>query len=286
MFEYNFFYRKHGVRQVTQLVSPPLSRLDTLDLPKRSIYHYLGNDPNEVGPGANHFLFRNVSKVIMIDTLEKLGDNLGSPRRLPIPVEPLLRKYFIKNRRFRPLRDLEASSRDNLTLVVYNYALLGRLYRYTRSLYTDYYRWWNIQSKVWDTISKTANVSDRHQFIELALPKVLPSIPDLRIGSEELNQRTVRLFTEPESRMILEIWKWLGEERERSLLKGITRHNAERVNLIFQDAGKWCVVNLGLLNQWRAAPKTELAKDPDAPKKGYTIDQIQKRFLRDRKSVV
>lgn len=280
MFEYNYFLRRYGVRLPAQLTSPVLAKTEELDFPKGSVFHYTTDNLNEVGPASDEFMFRNITKPIMLDHIIEAGDNKGNPRRLPIQSEPLIRLHRVKNNRYRPLRDIVSSSKDTFTLIVYSYSLIARNYRYTRSLYTDYFRWWNYESAIWKNIGKVAGLISRHQFIKLKLPLVLPSVANLRIGEGDLNQRIIKTFDTPESRMILEIWKWLGDNKKESLLSNIPDDKLDTVNIIFEESGKWTFINLGLLHSWRKPNKEELEANPELKEKGIDSDQLQKRFLK------
>lgn len=279
MFYYTNFYRKYGIRRVAQLQSPPLPLLDKLELPRNSIYHYMGDGLLDDGPKSDEFLFRNVNRPILLANVTDIGDSLGNPKRLTIPVEPLIRTFHAQHRRYRKLMDI-TQAREEIVTVVYSYAFIPRLYRYMRSLYSDYYRWHNTSAAVWKTIGQLTIDSSRNQFIQCKLPKVLPSLPELRAGTNGLNQRVAKMFNTPESMMILEIWKWLGDKRETSLINAIPKENYSKVNLVYTETNRWMVFNLGLLNSWRQATKQELALDPQANIQGFTPEQIQKRFLK------
>lgn len=277
---YDSFFRRNGVRKAEQLMSPPLPLLETLELPKNSIYHYVGDSPLEVGPASDDFLFRNITRPIMVGHIVENGDNRGTPRRMSVAADALVRNYHVKNRRFRMLRTLESSARDINTLVVYNYGALPHLYRYMRSYYTELYRWWNIEAAVWHKIGLVGAESDRQQFILCKLPTVLPSLSDLKMGEGTINQRTLKIFDSPEALMILELWKFLGANRPTSVISKVTDGHLDRVNLIFQESGRWFVLNLGILNKWRIATDTELETNPAANTKGILPAQMQRRFLR------
>ena len=280
MLFYEIFYRNYGIRKAEQLIQPPLPELERLELPKRSILHYYSANPLEGGPGSDEFLFRNVTKPIQMAHITENGDTKGQPRRIAVAVDPLVRKYHIKNRRFRVMRDLQQATRDDQTLVVYNYGFIPALYRYMRSYYSEYYKWMNVQAAVWKNIAAVAQESDRNQFVVCTLPKILPSLPDLNIGTQGVNQRMATIFSTGESLMLLELWKWFGSERADSVLNHVPANRLDRVNLIYQESGRWFVLNLGLLNSWRQATKEELAIDPTANTKGLAADQMQRRFLR------
>lgn len=290
MFEYNYFLRRYGVRRPEQLMSPILTKVDELDFPKNSIYHYRGDSPDEVGPGSDEFMFRKINKPIILGHITEIGDFKGNPRRIPLQVDALIRQHRVKNKRYRPLMDLESAARDNLSLICYSYCLIPQLYRYMKSLYSEYFKWWNQEAALWKNVAKVAKESDRHQFIRVRLPRILPSVPDYVIGaSGEVNQRTIKLFRDPESRFLLELWKWMGNERKSSLLGQIPEECLDRVNVIFEESGKWLFVNLGLLNSWRKDTKEEQAEKMERQQKGESVKintkgldvlQLQKRFIK------
>ena len=280
LYFYNSFYQKFGIRIAGQLVSPPLPKLELLDLPKQSILHYITTSPVENGPASDDYIFRNITRPIMVGHIVENGDVKGNPRHLALAPDTLIRTYHIKHRKFRLMRNVEAAARDSSTLIVYNYGLIPKLYRYLRSFYTMYYKWWNLQAAVWKNISTLAQTIDRNQFIICNLPIILPSVSDLRIGSRGVNQKVVRLFNSSESLMILELWKWFGEERKDSVLANVSDKDLNKVNLIFQESGKWFVMNLGRMNKWRIATKEELESNPEANVKGLAPKQLQLRYLR------
>jgi hypothetical protein len=72
--------------------------------------------------------------------------------------------------------------------------------------------------QAWKTIGKVSEVSNRQHFIEVQLPQTLPSLSALTVGETVMNQKTVKIFDSAESLMLLEIWKWLGNNRKSSSL--------------------------------------------------------------------
>jgi len=274
------FYLKYGIRVAGQLLSPPLTNLELLSLPKQSILHYVTVSPVEVGPASDEFIFRNITRPIMMDHVIENGDNKGNPRPLSVASGTMIRTYHIKHRRFRIMRELTNACKDANTLVIFNYGVIPRLYRYLRSYYTAYYKWWNTETAVWKKIAEVAGQVDRNQFILYNLPNILPSIADLRLASKGITQKTIKIFNSPESLSLLELWKWVGPDRKESALANVPDDKLDKVNIIFQESGKFFVVNLGRLNRWRVATKEELELNPDANTKGIDPKQLQMRFLR------
>ena len=94
-----------------------------------------------------------------------------------------------------------------------------------------------------------------------------------------VNSSLVRIFNTPEKLFILEIWKWLGDNRNDSFISVLDQTELLKTNLVFLIDNKWSILNLGYLNNWR---KT---KDKQAVNKhisGVVLEphQLQKAFLR------
>lgn len=316
MIFYNNFFRRFGVRTASQLMNPPLPKVDQLELPRLSIFHYVSESAVDIGPRSGEFLFRHIARPIPIMHQTELLSDKGMPRKIAVPVETEIRKYQMHHRRFRRQFNLQSGLRDQNVPFVMNYGFLTSLYRYQRSMYTEYNRWYNIASTVWQQIGKLAEMTDRNQFIEIRLPKVLPGVTDLRIASEAMvegevyferptealqivlesleepihswdqvsleamNQRTLRVFHTPETLMLLELWKWAGPLRANSLIAHVKDEHLDRVNLLFVESGRWFVLNLGVINRWRIATEEELLNNPDASQKGIAPVQMQRRLLR------
>ncbi|WP_233874319.1 hypothetical protein [Paraburkholderia adhaesiva] len=279
------WYRQFGVRRSNQLVQPPLPGMDRLILPRRSLFHYPGTGPLDDGPDMNQPEFRGNTKPILVHHLVRQSVNLGNPRPLPTPVTLLASRFFQKKRRYRKLMNFDTATRDDNTLCVFSYAFLWRVYHYPRSIYAGTYQWHNIHETLWMQVMEVANRSNRNQFIPLTLPAILPCLTDLKLGEMgELNhqpsQRIVKRFAAHESLMILEIWKWLGENRKSSILSHVPEDRLGRVNLILEESGRWFAVNLGTLNGWRVAKKEELEANPEANRHGFEPNRLQRYFLR------
>jgi hypothetical protein len=281
MFLYEYFYQHFGVRRSSQLVKPPLPGVNQLVLPRRSLFHYMGNGAMDSGPDTHQLEFNGIVKPIVVSNVFEQKTNVGNPRLVPTATAMVSSQWFQKNRRYKKLINFETGTRDETILVVMNYAFLWRMYRYPRSLYTAAFQWHNIAETMWMHAADIAATSDRHQFIPVTLPRVLPSIQDLtNAASNPLSSKTAKRFATHESLMILEIWKWLGENRKTSMLSHIPENRLARINLLMEESGRWFVVNLNTLNNWRVATKEELDANPDANQHGLEPHMFQKYFLR------
>lgn len=282
--EPSLFFRKYGIRNSNQLVKPPLPKLELLNLPKNSIFHYPGTSALDDGPVDTDPIFGQTQRPIYIDHISRISSTEGNPRVLVYDVNKQIRLHRTNNPRFRLFKDAETSYRDPFIHVCFSYSLIHRTYKYLRNYYTAYYQWYNLTSTIWNKIDEVTTyvpTINRNHYIEVDLPNILPSISSLNLAEKVMNQNTVKVFNSPESLMILDIWKWLGKNRSKSII-GLNLRSKEqydKINIIFKESGRWFVINLGVLDSWR---KSQPGEKPDGQEitKGLDPEQLQKRFLR------
>lgn len=278
---YDAYFRKFGIRKPGQLLSPVMVKTTLLELPQMSIYHYLGstNGLNKA-PDTNEYLFRFVTKPIAMEHVIENGANLGSPLRHKLAVTALIRTYHTRHRRYRLVKDLIPYENAGTTIVVENYGFIPLSYKYSRNILANYYAWYNQQAAFWERAAELSKTSLRNQFVKIGLPTSLPSITDLKMAAAKMNAQSIHHINEPEGFFILELWKWLGDQRAESLIAKIPEDKLSRINIIIEESGRWILLNLGILNQWRAATKAEREKDPEAQAKGMDYHQLERRILR------
>lgn len=291
MLYYEMFYRRYGVRLPSHLMTPIVTKMENFSFPKNSIHHFTVMDNIVLGPNANDYLYRDIEKKIFVSHVIEITDHKGDPKKVPIPLEPVIKNYHIKNKKFRRTYDISKNPIDENTLAVVNYALLTKSYRYMRNFYTEYNRWWNLQKTVWDQAGTIANTSDRNQFIFLELPQILPSVTRLNQFTDQFNQKLVTLFKDPKAMMILEIWKWLDPDiRHTSILGNIPKEVLNEINIVFVESGNFIILNLGIIDSWiyverKKNPEEKILlnvmkKSKEEQKVKFTVDRIRRMFLR------
>lgn len=268
------FFRKWGIRNPQYLMAPRMPSIESFFFPKDSIHHYVVYDGVSKHPASDEYFYRDIQKKIFVNHITDLADQKGQPRKMAIPVMPLVREFHIKNKRFRLTEKVETIKDENSLLTInYGFAPVG--YKYVKSFYAEYYKWWNIEKTLWSTINNITNLTNRQNFIFVNLPKTLPSLARLNMFSGIFNQELVKRFNTPEYLFLLEMWKWLSEDhRTESMMGNLTHQQLKRVNIVYQESGRFILINLGELNSWRAGSDVEDQKikiDPQA---------LQKRFLR------
>lgn len=286
---HELFYRRYGVRIPDQLMLPFMPSVDKFQFPRGSVHHYAHYDSVTDGPNSDEYLYRDITKKILMEHALTLKGNKGTPVVPGVSLMPFVRNFHLRNKRFRFLENAATVTKDELLLTVVNYDILRHGARYTRNIYSDYNKWWNVNATVWSKVNEVTKVSDRQHFIFAELPKILPSKNKLNDYSKLFTQATVTSFGGANAWFILELWKWLSEEyRDQSVIPNMTQEQLSKVNIVYQESGRFLMFNLGVLNKWRFVPmaKPATAEEKEAydkhQKQPVKIkpDQLQARFLR------
>lgn len=245
------YYRKYGVRLVFQLPNPHAVDINWIQLPQDAIYHYFGQDSSEIGPGNDDVLLKGYKHQIPVMHVQELRLFEGNVKHLPSNTAQVIRDYHHKHHKTKLIRSIAMALSDHNTAIVYNYCLINRLYRYQQSIYSAYYKWKNMFTTVVETMAEVANECNRNQYVVLNSPRIIPGISQLANAGRGLNQNLIKVFSDHNALVLLELWKFLGEERKESIFSKVTPEKYHLINFIFEDAGKWFVLNLGRLNSWR-----------------------------------
>jgi hypothetical protein len=278
---YNNYYKLYGIRRVQQLVAPRLFPMETFFFPRSATYHFVSHDDTTLNPDPSQAFLSVYNKRIMMDVVSELTEHKGNARKVASPVNVLVRPFLMKHRQFKVMRDAVSVIHDPATLTVVDYAYLQKLYRYTQTPLLSYYKWFNIEKTVWDTVLKLTNESERQNFVFVELPDVLPSVSSLRMFTQRLTNAILHVFDSPAKHFILELWRWIGDEaRETSLFGQFKQENLDKVNLVFTHNGKWCVLNMGQFNHWRKIEKEEMKAEGVTVGVTYTPVQLQKLMLK------
>jgi hypothetical protein len=272
---YPRYFRQHGCRLIQHLQAPVINTVDSLDLPKESVMHYLPENSILKGIPSDHWAVKQAERLAMVYHVEALAETAteGNPKRLPVMTNLIIRDYHRQNRKLKPVIDLERNIRDPKTPLVINYALLDELYRYTQSLYSHYYKQRNILDTFWTTLNEfTTKVPGRQHFFEIELPTPIPSLASFRFAESKLTLKLLEEFSTPEHLLILDLWHWLGINQATSSVAKVLPEAWPLCNVIIKHEQHWVWLNLGVLATWRMSI--------EGNETGISPDALQKRFLR------
>ena len=273
MLPFQLYYRRFGIRLPGQLLNPRIFEANLLTVPRGTFLHYLPVSQTELGPASDDLILRNVTRLTYITHVIRLTHLKGNPRSSMVMPGPMMQEYRRRHRKIRPMSKLEVADREEQNLLIANYALLPRLYKYIRSYFTQYYTWYNIRSTLWDTVNQYLKETTRHQFVQITLPDQIPALNQLRRAENTQTKETLEPFRSDSGFDLLDIWTWLGKDRSKSLMSKVAKKDLERVNLIIHHLGKWMVINLGTLDSWRADPDVKGSGGAEPP-------TFQLRFLK------
>ena len=272
---YSDWYKRRGIRRVDELKQLKLINEESFELPRESIVHYMTNNPNELGIHVNNFLIRQSTGFIGIEHVKKYTTMEGSPIKVPIDVNGLTRKYKNANRDIRPIVNFDSIVKNPENVIIINYALLNQLYSYRQSYLSSYYKFENITNTLIDNINKYSELSTRNQFINLSLPDQVPTYVQFKALKDSMNSTSLAPFNRQSTLIILELYKWISEDREDSIFNRLDEAAIDKVNLVFTESGKSSILNLGNLNKWRKS-----LENPDGKFAPTQLNHIFLSFIR------
>lgn len=280
--EFNEFFKKYGVRQAQHLINPVVHSSKTFIAPKRTFYHCIPTDAFQIAPDLSALVFQNNDAPVYLHNVIDLASQVGKPRPKEFNAMVAVRNIFIGNKRFRRLLEVNSRDRNLQEIVAANYAILYKRYQYTRSVYRDYYEWYNINRTICAEVARLMPLTARNHFLFLSLDKVaLPSrvTLDKAIMEDTVSTRTATLFKTPTNRWLLEFWKWLSDMPEKSMFTEISKADLTRVNFVITCGEKFIVINLGRLASWKKPTAAEIKANPKLAAAGFTASAFQRYFL-------
>jgi hypothetical protein len=268
---YSSFIKTRGLYKTSQLLNPPLHAETLVELPKSSVFHYIG-DEQETGPSQQFWLAKHAQRLVIVDHITTLSPNAtqGRPRALRGAIEAELRDYHTRYRRLKRVRDLQRDTREQTTYLIANYASLTRQYRYQTTYHAQMDAQHNRLLTLCDRANHYAQQLQRHQFIDCTLEQALPTLQRFKLASERMTRELVEEFSSFERTILLHVWWWLGHERESSAFNTLHPNTIPSINIRFIHQHRWVLINLGQFDQWRKETDEEGRFKPDA---------LQKRFL-------
>lgn len=280
MILYPKFYKATGVRLPKQLKNPILNNLMNIELPKNSYFHFTDQDPETLTIGINedNIFLSNLEKaskvVIFHQTDYSPSIDLKNFRvtRDTIQKQMVIKDYHRKHPNFAK-GFVDTSKVGIITnLIVKNHTLVGAEYGYVKTVLSEYDRLRNYWKSVFEDIVKTQMNDNRHHFVAIKLPRLIPSRSQLNKWETESKEVNWKKFNSEERYLFTEFYSWLKEDSNSIIPQDAKA--LERVNVIFYFGINYFVINLGLLKSWIIP---EIGKTDD--KQELLIADARKWFL-------
>ena len=254
---YDLFYRQRAIRRVPQLLSPVINDINDALLPKFSIYHYNPDNISLFGPLENNPWYRNDASYRFIKHITEFAVSPQGPiQRKPSNVSQYVQAYRKRHRSLRLLRDFFGVNRQANMIMVINYCLLNQLWKYRSHRFINYYRFINMYSTIIYTMNSLANQSDRQQFFEIRLPKLIPTRSMYRVLANDypkgLSTKFISNLQNDDDWLMFHLWLWLSPNKQYSIFNKINPNNLNKINIMLSESGKYALLNLGKLDEWRS----------------------------------
>lgn len=272
LLQYKMFFLKYGIRRKESLITPPTFQMEQLMLPRGSIYHH-SPSTNTIAPDVTDPVLNDEYRYIFVDHVMELSREDGSPRHNVGNYISQIRNYHLTNRKMFWLKRPLATVTDPRTLIVESYQALNETYVYKSTPLSFIDKWNNETTTIFNRI-KTLD-TDRHHFMVLEMPATIPARTQFINAERKADLTTTKPFKSTSGLFLLDMWKWLGLNRDSSLLGKYDQVTLNRINLIVKFENHFSILNLGLLDTWRKDPKIE---ENDMP--AFTPEQIQRGFLK------
>lgn len=275
LIEKDLFMWRFEVRKPDLLVMPPTAKQENFSFPKKSVYHFVSLDPLVKGPSDTDPHLSNIDKKMSVEHVRELSIVAGSPMQQGINLQTEIDTWHRTKKRFRKTRDTLAETTNDNVPAIFSYGFAQVPYRYTRSIFTERYKWLNLWATVFDKIAACKD-NPRSHFVFIPMPTHLPSLSkmDNAVGKPETS--FLQLMRNSDEWMVFDLWQWMNRElRSLTLIGRVPKEMLSKVDLVFEDSGRFMCLNLGLLDSW--------IEDPTRPKgnlQEFHHRDLQKRLLR------
>lgn len=250
------FYRQFGILKVDRFAKPEMHPVSEMNLPQSSIFHYFPTDPVGVGMDRNDPIFNGYKgKFVQMFHVKDytLKEPIGKFRVVNAGLVTDLMEFHRKNRFFRMTRDYTAALDNPKLLTVINYAAISAIHVYNETPLMMYERWYNRYKTLWATIAEVAGKTENQQYVVLDVPAVQPAQIDLiKYEDDGMSTTLMKRLDKEDKLVVADLWCWLGHHRSKSAISEVSEKDLMKVNVIFNEMGRWTVINLGLLNSWRS----------------------------------
>lgn len=275
MLLYRELMLKNGIRETSDLGSPPVAQGKDIILPTNSIYHYLDLDRRDFGEGDPILEKNDCKKVVVLKPPADFKSVIGISVRARSHVfqyDLAAQRFFQTHRELvKPEMGIKRLRSEPKTLLVIDYNYLLETTEFNASATQDYEEF----SMVWQNVLKgvaDSDRDDRQHFLMLNVPLLLPPITvlDEATKAKEMAASIVRKFHSKEAFLIWHLIM-LVEGNERSFFTAIPKEVLSRVNIFWTSGRRWTMMNLGVILKW--------VKSPENPKGPLGIDQIKRKLL-------
>lgn len=232
--KYDQLMRQCGIIRRADFTSPKYASLTGFKLSETSILHFIPESEAIIGPRPDDPLLLHTlsgNTIPMVDHLEHYSDPYGDPKKITNTTNRMITNYHRSYRLMRKLRRKEVVLRNKQILLIINYGIIPHQYKFTRSVYSDYWKTLSILNTWVNKSNDYAQVSDRQQFILVPLPETMKSLDEYKKLFNIIPRKSLFELNAGDT-WLINLLKWITNVEDKStIFYTLSKKALERVNL-------------------------------------------------------
>lgn len=274
---YSQFTLTQAVRTPMQLVSPPITAIDAVSIPRQSVIHSLDMDTEVCFPDREDYKLRNIPSVKKVPVLHVYDATeqksvTAVQNKAVLPQIALWKREH--NRSFRELTMLSGYEQDLQVNLVINYNLLKSRYRYAETALAQHDKRNNILKTYWDTVVLSIkSMPESRQFVTFKIPAIIPGNTAITSLLKQNETVYARVISDPHLNALVHVYMYLNTQtRHRSAMRNLSVEQTEKVDIELSHRGYSAFFKLSYL--------LCLSEENDLPsKRKISADKVQRLFV-------
>ncbi len=246
------FEKLVGVRKLSDFLKPKILKQEEFILPKLSSMLFYGDINKVLTPNDDNLLFKNSiatrPRVYSFDNYSKKG-TVGKFKRTSTKVTKYISDSRKENDDFEyVIKRIKLGLTPANRLIIFNFAMLNSLYRYSNYATVDYDRYYNVVKTVVDASHGLEKVSERTRYLIIELPNTLEKVSEYKKLVGMTARKITTIFKDYRALNIFELYRLLQtDHRSKSPFSGLLNNEADDIVLVFTHTNKVTVCKLNNL---------------------------------------
>lgn len=258
--QYSMFVRLFGTREkINDITNPRYTPIGDIMLPRNSLIHYQQQHPGEVGPSNTAPFISNFDKRINIFFNPNYEVILGTIKNVQVQLSSIIKAYEGSHFMYQRTRNYPSVITKEGELLVNDLAIgqIPVVYN-RRTVFTPFQQSYNTRYTLMSSINEFSKF-DKHQFIEIPLPRAFPTYKDLLLAFDrykkffnedmeivKYDKLALRYFQAEQSFWLLDLFGILMgfEDKKYSLFDRLNDDSKRQLEIIFTYNGTCWIVNL------------------------------------------
>lgn len=273
MIRADLYHRQYEIRRFAELANDKHFAAPSMGVPRNTTLHFLPETESVWGIDASDPVLQEIDRNIYVEHVSEYVSPIeGRVRKLPFNEDREIKAFHKRHRVLRRSKKREASTRDDRSLLVVNYAPIQHHYHFARTFQATYHQWLNLHRTLVYQVKDHLKTTTRTQFIRLEVPQKLPSLTLLRkIDKDGFTNDSLKLLRDGAMYSVVDAYLMLDPESTRSLWDDIPKEQWGRIRFIWRYGNRWFAIGLDTLKGF-----TYETEDDSTER---DVQGVRKRFL-------